>query len=43
MIVILIYHRHKPIDIISLLGSQRKRNVFPVRYGQTYRIELSFK
>jgi hypothetical protein len=43
VIVILIYHPHKPIDSINLLGSQRRRNVFPVRYGQTYRFELSFK
>jgi hypothetical protein len=41
--VILIYHRYKPIDSINLLGSERKRNMFPVRYGQTYRVELSFK
>jgi hypothetical protein len=31
VIVILIYHRHKPIDSINLLGSYRRRNVFPVR------------
>jgi hypothetical protein len=37
VIVIVIYHRHKPTDSINLLGS------FPVRYGQTYRVELSFK
>jgi hypothetical protein len=43
VIVILLYHRHKPIDSINLLGSQRRRNVFPVRYRQTYRVELSFK
>jgi hypothetical protein len=42
-IVILIYHYHKPIDSINLLGSYRRRNVFHVRYGQTYRVELSFK
>jgi hypothetical protein len=41
VIVILIYHRHKPIDSINLLGSLQRRNVFPVRYGQTYRVELS--
>jgi hypothetical protein len=41
--IILIYHRHKPIDSITMLGSYRRRNVFPVRYGQTYRVELSFK
>jgi hypothetical protein len=27
---------------INLLGSQRRHDVFPVRYGQTYRVELSF-
>jgi hypothetical protein len=43
VIVILIYHRDKPIDSINLLGSYRRRNVLPVRYGQTYRVELSFK
>jgi hypothetical protein len=43
VIVMLIYHRHKPIDSINLLGSERRCNVFPVRYGQTYRIELGFK
>jgi hypothetical protein len=43
VIVILIYHRHKPIDSINLLGLQRRRNVFPVRFGQTYRVKLSFK
>jgi hypothetical protein len=37
--VILIYHRHKPIDVINLLGSQRRGNVFPERYGQTYRVD----
>jgi hypothetical protein len=31
------------ITIIKLLGSQRIRNVFPVMYGQTYRVQLSFK
>jgi hypothetical protein len=41
MIVILIYNRHKPIGSINLLGSLRRRNVFPVRYGQTCRVELS--
>jgi hypothetical protein len=39
VIVILVYHRHKPIDSINLLGSQRRRNVFPVRYGQ---IDISY-
>jgi hypothetical protein len=43
VIVKLIQHRHKPIDSINLLGSLRRRNMFPVRYEQTYRIELSFK
>jgi hypothetical protein len=43
VIVILIYHRHKHIDSINLLGSYRRRNVFPVKYGQTNRVELSFK
>jgi hypothetical protein len=43
VIIILIYHRHKPIDSINMLGSLRRRNVFPVRYGETYRVELSFK
>jgi hypothetical protein len=37
VIVKLIYHRHKPIDSINLLGSQR-RHVFLVRYGQTYKL-----
>jgi hypothetical protein len=43
VIVILIYHRHKPVDSINLLGSKRRRNEFSVRYRQTYRVELSFK
>jgi hypothetical protein len=30
--VLLKYHRHKPIDRINLLGSQRKRSMFAVRY-----------
>jgi hypothetical protein len=41
VIIILIYHRHKPIDIINLWGSYRRRNVFSVRYGQTYSYYLS--
>jgi hypothetical protein len=41
--VILIYHRHKPVDNIDLLGSQWRRNVLPVRYEQNYGVELSFK
>jgi hypothetical protein len=40
VIVILIYHRHKPIDSINLLGSSRRCNVFPVRYEQIYSVEL---
>jgi hypothetical protein len=32
-----------PIYSINLLGSERRNNVFPVRYGQTYRVEMSFK
>jgi hypothetical protein len=43
VIVILIYHRRKPIDSINLLGLQHRHKVFPVRYGQTYRVELNFK
>jgi hypothetical protein len=43
VIVILIYHRHKPIDSINLLDSNRRRNALAVRYGQTYRAEFSFK
>jgi hypothetical protein len=43
VVLLLIYRRHKPIDSINLLGSERRHNVFPVRYGQTYRVELSFK
>jgi hypothetical protein len=43
VIVILIYYRHKPIGSINLLGSYRRRKVFPVRYGQAYRVEMSFK
>jgi hypothetical protein len=42
VIVILIYYSHKPTDSINLLGSWRRRNVFHVRYGKTYRAELSF-
>jgi hypothetical protein len=38
VILILIYHRHKPIDSINLLGLQRRRNVFLVRYVHTYRV-----
>jgi hypothetical protein len=33
----------KPIDSINLLGLWKRRNVFLVRFGQTYRVELSFK
>jgi hypothetical protein len=43
VIVILVYHRHKLIDSINLLGLQWRRDVFPVRYGQTYRVELGLK
>jgi hypothetical protein len=43
MIVILIYHRHKPIDSISLLDFERRRNVFSLSYGQTYNVDLIFK
>jgi hypothetical protein len=43
LIVILIYHRHKLLDSISLLGSKGRRNVFTVTYGQTCRVELSSK
>jgi hypothetical protein len=43
VMLILIYHRHKPIDSINLLGSYRRCNVFPAKYGQTYRVELNFK
>jgi hypothetical protein len=43
VMIILIYHRHKPINSINLLGSKRRRNVLPVRYRQTYTVELSFK
>jgi hypothetical protein len=39
-VVISIFHRHKPIDSIHLLGSQRRRNVFTVRYGKSYRVEF---
>jgi hypothetical protein len=37
------YTIYKHIDSINLLGSYRRRNVFPVKYGQTHRVELSFK
>jgi hypothetical protein len=43
VIVILIYHHHEALDSINLLGSWRRRNVFPVKYGKTYRVEMSFK
>jgi hypothetical protein len=42
-IVVLIYHPHKHVDNINLLGSLQRRSVFPVMYGQTYKIESSFK
>jgi hypothetical protein len=31
VIVTLIYHRHKSMDSINLLGSEWRRNVFAVR------------
>jgi hypothetical protein len=40
VIVIPMYNRQKSIDSVNLLGSQRRRNAFPVRYGQTYKIEF---
>jgi hypothetical protein len=43
IIVVIIYHHHNPTDSVKLLDSQRRRNVFLVRYGQIYRIQLSFK
>jgi hypothetical protein len=43
VIVTLIYHRHKSVDSFNLLGSQRSRNMFPQRHGQTHKVELSFK
>jgi hypothetical protein len=43
VIVILIYHHHKPTDNINMFDSYRRRNVFPLKYGQTYRVQLSFK
>jgi hypothetical protein len=43
VIVMLIYRRHKPIDSINLLDLCRRYNVFPVRYGQTYGVELQIK
>jgi hypothetical protein len=43
MVVVLIYHRYKPVDSINLLGWYWGHNVFRVRYGQTYTVELSFK
>jgi hypothetical protein len=39
VIVILIYHRHKHVDSINLLGSYRRRNVFLVSTDKP--IELS--
>jgi hypothetical protein len=32
VIVILLYHRHKPVDRINLFGRERKSNMLPVRY-----------
>jgi hypothetical protein len=40
VIAILSYHPHKYIDSINLLGLYRSHNVFRVRYGQTYKIDL---
>jgi hypothetical protein len=40
VIVVLIYHRHKPTDSIDLLGSSERRDVFPAMYGQTYGVEF---
>jgi hypothetical protein len=40
---ILMYHSLKPMDSINLLGLVAETENFPVRYGQTYRVELSFK
>jgi hypothetical protein len=40
VIIVLTYHRYKPIDGNNLLVSYQRYNVFPVRYGQTYRVEL---
>jgi hypothetical protein len=37
----LIYHRHKTIDSINSWA--RNEDMFPVGYGQIYRVELSFK
>jgi hypothetical protein len=31
VMVILTYHRHKPIENINLLGSKQRRNVFPMK------------
>jgi hypothetical protein len=31
------------ISVFVAMWSQRRLNMFPVRYGQTYRVELSFK
>jgi hypothetical protein len=30
------------IESVNLLGSLGRRNVFPVRYGKTYRVELGY-
>jgi hypothetical protein len=35
VIVLLMYHRHKPIDNVNRLGSKLRHNVFPSKYGQT--------
>jgi hypothetical protein len=39
VIVILIYHGHKPIDRITV-GLVTETYVFSVRYLQTYRVEF---
>jgi hypothetical protein len=43
VIVILIYHHHKPIDSVNLLGWYPRHNVFPVSYKEIYRVELGVK
>jgi hypothetical protein len=40
VIVILVHNCHKPIDSIKLFVSLRRRNMFSVRYGQTFRVEF---
>jgi hypothetical protein len=43
VVVMLIYHRQKLVNSINQLGSERRHNVFLVRYVQIYRVELCFK